>query len=281
MPRTTLARACLPTLLLACAPALHAQPPAYARTPADTLRYREVTETEARTGGQAGGRSEHTQEARIAITWLRGDTAHAWYEGMRAHVKHGYPRGHGSTSLESPPEETAGGFTLAVAASGRTRTLRIPALEPGFEEEADSILRTQFLDFFPVLPGAPLRPGLEWTDADSLGLLGGWWRRATRSRVVRDTVVGGMSAVVVETESRIAWRRASELDEEMSFRTEMEGTERGRYVFAPAPGVLLRRERTGTLQGTETTLLQGDPPRPARQTRQYTSTLELLSGEPE
>lgn len=280
MPHAILVRAGLSALLLACAPALRAQAPAYARDPADTLRYREVTEATAHTTGLAGGRSEHTQDATIAITWLRGDTAHAWYQGLRAQTKHGSPSGHGYTRLESPPEETAGGFSVAVSASGRARTLRIPQLEPGFVEEADSILRTQFLDFFPVLPGEPLRPGLEWADADSLDLLGGWWRRDTRSRVVRDTVVNGRGAFVVETESRIAWHRFSELDDEMSFRTEMEGTERGRYVFAPAPGLLLRRERTGTLRGTETTLLEGDPPRPARQTREYTTTLELLSGAP-
>ena len=266
-----------PALLLACAPAA-AQAPAYARTPADTLRYREQIAADVQTSGLAGGRTQLTQDARIAVTWARGDTARAWYEGMEAQAKHGGEHGSGNSRLTMERGETAGGFLLSVDASGRARTLRVPRFPPPLDEEADSVLTAQFLDFFPVLPAAPLRAGLEWTDADSVALTNGWWARETRSRVLRDTVFNGMAAVVVETETRLRMRRNSRLDDEMSFRTALEGTERGRYLFAPAPGLLLRRERTGTLTGTETTLLAGDPPRAARQTREYTATIELLSG---
>lgn len=271
MSAFAVSRAWLPALLLAAAP-VAAQAPAYAR--ADTLRYREEIDATVQTSGMGGGRTRLTQESTIALTWTRGDTARAWYEGMQAQAKNGS----GQSTLTARPGETAGGFLLSVDASGRTRTLRTPVLPPPLDTEADSVLTAQFLDFFPVLPGEPLRVGLEWADADSVALTAGWWARDTRSRVVRDTVIGGVNAVVVETETRLRIRRNSVLDEEMSFRTELRGTERGRYVFAPSPGLLLRRERSGTLTGTETTLLSGDPPRAARQTREYTATIELLSG---
>jgi hypothetical protein len=273
MPATRFTRICLATLALACAPALRAQAPAYARGPGDTLRYRERMEAAVETQGRPG-RGQLTQDARISILFTRGDTAQAWYEVLRTRAKHG----NGVEELDIPRAGMRGGFTLAVTPAGRLRTLALPVLPPPLDVEFDSVLVWQFLDFLPVLPDAPLRPGLEWTDADSAASPGARWTRSTRSRVVRDTVVDGVRAVVVQTEARIRMRRTSALDEELSFRTEMEGTELGRFVFAPVPGVLLRRERTGTLQGTETTQLEGESPRSARQTREYTITLELLSG---
>jgi hypothetical protein len=80
MSVSALARACLPLVLL-CAP-LDAQAPAYARDPADTLRYHELTETYTRSAAMTG---EYTSlhDARIAITVAAGDSARAWYEALR------------------------------------------------------------------------------------------------------------------------------------------------------------------------------------------------------
>ncbi|HEX2077034.1 MAG TPA: hypothetical protein VHG08_04970 [Longimicrobium sp.] len=274
MPGTVLPRALLPALLLASAPAA-AQAPAYARTPGDTLHYRQATQATVRIQGRPG-HAEQTQRARITLAFTGGDTARAWYGGLDVRSKHGAAY----ESLEIPGSEMRGGFVLAVSPTGRVRTLRTPVLPPPLDMELDSVLVWQFVDFLPVLPEVPLRPGVEWTDADSVDLARGRWRRTTRYRVVRDTVVDGVAAAVVETESRLAMRHTSEIDEELSIRTELEGTERGRFVFALAPGLLLRRERSGTLSGTETSLLEGDPPRPARQTREYTSVIELLPSAP-
>ncbi|HEU0298611.1 MAG TPA: hypothetical protein VFR37_04135 [Longimicrobium sp.] len=263
-------RACLPALLLASVPAA-AQAPAYARTPGDTLHYHHAAQATVQIQGRPG-RAEQAQRARISLAFTGGDTARAWYGGLDVRSKHGAAY----ESLEIPGSEMRGGFVLAVAPAGRVRTLRTPALPPPLDVEYDSVLAWQFIDFLPVLPEAPLRPGLEWTDADSMDLPRGRWRRSTRYRVVHDTVVDEVAAVVVATESRLAMSHTSEIDEELSVRTELEGMERGRFVFAPAPGLLLRRERSGTLSGTETSLLEGERPRPARQTREYTSVIELL-----
>lgn len=273
MRPSTFARACLPLIAL-CAPALRAQAPAYARDPADTLHYRETVEAAVRTEGIAAGRAVITQEARIALTFARGDTARAWYDELEVDMKHE----HGYEQLDMPGREMRGAFTLLVAPSGRVRTLALPTIPPPLETEFDSLLAWQFVDFLPVLPSQPLRPGLEWTDGDTANPARGRFTRTTRSRVVRDTVVDGVRATIVETEARLAVRRVAVVDEEWSVRTEVEGTEHGRFIFAPAPGLLLRRERRGTLRGTETSLLVGDPPRAARQTREYTSAIELLSG---
>ena len=75
-------------LIALCAPALRAQPPAYARDPADTLHYRETVEAVVRTEGLAAGRAVMTHDAGIAFTFARGDTARAWYDKLEVDVKH-------------------------------------------------------------------------------------------------------------------------------------------------------------------------------------------------
>jgi hypothetical protein len=270
MPGNIVARVSL--LIVLCAPALRAQAPVYARDPADTLRYRERMETEVRTAWRAG-RGTMTQDARIALTFTRGDTARAWYERLEVEAKHGNFR----SRLDAPGQEMRGAFTLVVGPTGRVRTVSVPTFPAPLDVEFDSVFAWQFVDFLPVLPPQPLRPGLEWTDSGTINPARGRFAHTTRYRVTRDTVVDGVSAVIVETESRLTVRRVGDQGEEYSLWTELEGTERGRFVFAPEPGLLLRRERRGTLRGAETSLLEGERPNSAWQTREYTRTIELLA----
>ena len=59
---------------------------------------------------------------------------------------------------------------------------------------------------------------------------------------------------------------------------DLRGTERGRFVFAPEGGVLLRRERTGRLTGPVRLEQPGNPARTVTETHDYTVTIELLGG---
>lgn len=270
MSGNPLARACV--LIVLCAPALRAQAPAYGRDPADTLHYRETFEAEVRSGWMAS-RGVMTQESRIALTFTRGDTTRAWYAQLEIEAKHG----NFHSQVDAPAPEIRGAFTLVVSPAGRVRTVSVPTFPAPLDVEFDSVFAWQFVDFLPVLPPQPLRPGLEWTDSGTANPARGRFTRTTRYRVARDTVVDGISAVVVETESRLQVHRVGILSEEYSLRTELAGTEHGRFVFAPALGLLLRRERRGTLRGTETSLLEGERPHSAWQTREYTSTIELIS----
>lgn len=220
-----------------------------------------------------GGPIRQTRDVQLALAFARGDTARAWYQTVELNAKGERSR----ESLRMPGRGMRNGFTLLVTPSGRVRTLGVPTYPPPLDVEFDSNFAEQFVDFLPVLPPAPLRPGLEWTDADTANPGRGRFTRSTRYRVLRDTTVQGRRAVIVETEARVTLRRVAVIDEEMSIHTELEGTERGRFLFAPQPGLLLRRERTGSLRGTETFILDGAISRSDRQTREYTRVTELLS----
>lgn len=274
MSPNAFARACLAALPLACAPALSAQAPAYARDPADTLVYRETLRGTVDTDPTAGGHIVQERRAELSLTFAGGDTVRAWYQRVEQQGK----GRNGSQELVMPGQSMLGGFTLLVTPSGRVRTLAVPTYPPPMDLPFDSIFGEQFVDFLPVLPDTPLRAGLEWTAADSASPGLGRYVHSTRYRVLRDTTLGGLRAVIVETETRLVIRRVDVVDEELSVPTELQGTERGRFIFAPERGILLRRERTGTLRGTETYENTTAPRRVYRQAREYTRVTELLSG---
>jgi hypothetical protein len=82
MPRLTIL---LGMAVMAAAPvfAQDGRPATYARAPGDTLRFREITHGSSTLEAPRGTlaiSSEH--DATVAITFLRGDTARAWYEAL-------------------------------------------------------------------------------------------------------------------------------------------------------------------------------------------------------
>lgn len=264
---------------LALLAALHAhatvaQAPAYARTPGDTLRYREVTERVMDTPGSPP--RIRRQDATLAIAFAGADTARAWYDSLRLEAEDGEPR---------VLEDGAGRvFVLALGARGVDTALAPPAFPDPIRARAD--LRWQFWDFFPRLPDAPLVPGTEWADTIVRARTvegGGNEMESTDTRIMRyrvagDSTIGQRAVVVVEALGETNGVLAGRLFGVVVRGTSRE-TERGRFYFDAARGVLVRRTRaaTGVL---DLTLPEGDRPGSVHRTDQFTGTVELLEGQP-
>ncbi|HST61527.1 MAG TPA: hypothetical protein VLK84_22665 [Longimicrobium sp.] len=265
---------------LALVAALHAhaaaaQGPAYARTPGDTLRYREVSERVMDTPGSPP--RVRRQDATLAVAFAAGDTARAWYEALRLEAEGGGE----ARVLEDGPGRV---FVLAFGARGVDTTLAIPAFPDPIRARAD--LRWQFWDFFPRLPAAPLLPGTGWADTIVRARTvegGGNEMESTDTRIMRYQVVGDSSigeraVVVVEAQGETNGVLSGRLFGVLVRGTSRE-TERGRFYFDAARGVLVRRTRTAT-GVLDLTLPEGDRPGTVHRTDQFSGTVELLEGEP-
>jgi hypothetical protein len=270
------------TPLLALLAALHAgaaaaQAPAYARTPGDTLRYREVTERVTEVPGNP--RRLQRRDARLAVAFTAADTARAWYDTLRL----GAAEADGELSAE--PSVAGLVFVLAFGARGVDSALAVPAFPDAVRGRAD--LRWQFWDFFPRLPAGPLAPGTAWGDTmvRSRTVEGGGNgvestdTRIASYRVVGDSVIGGHAVVVVEARAETNGVLSGRL-----FGVAVQGTtretERGRFYFDPVRGVLVRRVRTATGVLDLTLPPGGDGPPSIRRTDQFTGTIDLVEGEP-
>lgn len=255
------------------ASAAAAQAPAYARTPGDTLRYREVTERVIQTPGAQ--RKVQRQDATIAVAFADGDSARAWYDALRLEEADG----------DAPPR-TAGGasgleFVLAFGPRGVDSTRSAPAFPPEVREMAD--LRWQFWDFFPRLPAGPLGPGTAWADTlvrrRMLEGGGGEVRstdtRVSSYRVVGDSAIGDVPVVVVEARAETDGVLGGRL-----FGLEVQGasreTEHGRIYLDARRGVLVRRVRAAT-GDVELTYSTREGPRSIRRADEFTATIDLLA----
>jgi hypothetical protein len=267
-PAAALLAACL------CASAASAQAPAYARAPGDTLHYREVWERVIQTPGAP--RKVQRQDAILAVAFAAGDTARAWYDGLRLEEADG-----------AGPPRTADGvaglaFVLAFGARGVDSTLAAPAFPPEVREVAD--LRWQFWDFFPRLPAGPLGLGTAWADTlvRRRMLEGGGGEvhsadtRVAAYRVVGDSTIDSIPVLVVEVRSETNGVLGGRL-----FGLEVRGAsreaERGRFYFDAARGVLVRRVRTAT-GAVELTYPTANGPRTIRRADEYAATIDLLTG---
>jgi hypothetical protein len=258
------------------ASAAAAQAPVYARTPGDTLRYREVTERVTEVPGNP--QRVQRRDARLALAFGAADTARAWYDTLQL-----------GTAEEGGAARVVGDvagrvFVLSFGARGVDTTLAIPAFPDAVRGRAD--LRWQFWDFFPRLPAGPLAPGTAWGDtmARARTVEGGGNElestdtRIASYRVVGDSTIGGHAVVVVEARAETNGVLSGRL-----FSVPVQGTsretERGRFYFDAARGVLVRRVRTAT--GVLDLVLPGrDGPRNVQRTDQFTGTIELLEDEP-
>jgi hypothetical protein len=266
--------------LLALLAALHAgaaaaQAPAYARTPGDTLRYREVTERVTEVPGNP--RRVQRKDARLAVAFGAGDTARAWYDSLQlgAAAEGGPPRGVGGVAGHV--------FVLAFGARGVNTVLAVPAFPDAVRGQAD--LRWQFWDFFPRLPDGPLAPGTAWTDtiARARTVEGGGNEvestdtRLASYRVIGDSTIGGRAVVVVEAQAETNGVLAGRL-----FGVPVQGTthetERGRIYFDAARGVLVRRTRTA-IGVLDLALPSAAGTRSVHRTDQFTGIIDLLDSE--
>ena len=252
---------------------LGAQAPVYRRALSDTVRFREVTTTEAviRTPGGATPLTS-TQSSLVAVAYLPNDSARAWYEELMLEASSSHVTEHPTTTaaLRKP-------FTLRLDSRGRAQTLAAPDFPAALNRIAD--LRHQFDDFFLRLPAAPLRRGLAWSDtvsrADSTP--GGGYsqqRSVARYRVERDTVVQGTKGLVISMEQDVRLVTGGPIEgQPVKAESVLEGPDRGLFVFAASEGRLLGRTHGGSLKGS-VTLKGGPKPVVVPQSFTYKSTLE-------
>jgi hypothetical protein len=264
-------RAAAGLVLLAAvhAHAASAQASAYRRTPGDTLRYAELAEARTRIVGEKEV-DAFRQESRVAITFAPGDTARAWFERLRITES-------GSQGGRAGGEEAQGlPFVLAFGPLGVDSTLHAPEF-PASVDALSALLRTQFANFLPRLPGGPLRAGTEWADTLVVDESDERWQgshvRTTAYRVVGDSAIGGVPVVVVELTSRLEGHARGGVRVPYDATTTRD--ERGRFYFAPGEGVLVRRTRSGK----ETEILEGHTGLIVRLERltDYRSSIELIS----
>jgi len=161
--------------------------------------------------------------------------------------------------------------------AGRIETVSAPGLTAEIRQLTD--LRRQFDDFFLRLPARALEPGVEWVDTLQRHLGEGEAsaerRLVTRFRVRGDTVVEGLDARIVDYSSDVEASLRSAPTTEGTLLSRLIGAEEGRFVYAPGPRVMLRRARTGVLEGELT--VEGNL-ETLRFPQQYTyqSTIELI-----
>jgi hypothetical protein len=240
----------------------------------DTLRFREVTHAEIRLTtpqGEIPLTSEHL--ATIAMVRLPGDTARAWYEALTISAS-------GPMGTQRPATDAAlrAPFTLRFDDRGRVSLVSAPTFPATFQGITD--LTHQFDDFFPRLPAQPLRVGLAWSDTatrtDSTAEKSMTWRSEASYRVERDTVVDGVSALVVRMTQRLRSRSEGPVPNQPArAETVIAGTEEGYFVFAPRAGRLLGRRREGRLAG-DVIMRAGAGQMALKQTYVYTSTIDAL-----
>ena len=253
--------------------ATSASAPAY-RLGRDTLRFREVTNGDVRVTmpqGEVPIRSEH--EATVALTRTAGDTVHAWYEALTIGMTSA-----GSAQRPATGEALRQPFTLVMDPRGYVRVLSVPTFPASFKNVTD--LTHQFDDFFPHLPAEPLRIGLAWSDTatrrDSTEGRVSRREAIVSYRVERDTVVAGVPAFVPSMRQQVEVRTDGPLEGQPA-RAEsvLIGTDDGIVVFAPGPGRMLGRRRTGHLAGDFTMRAAGQTVT-FKQAYDYTSSIDAL-----
>lgn len=206
----------------------------YRRSPADTLRYHEVTEMTSQGGPVAG---ESRRESTVALTFPGGDTARAWLESLSATLK-------------------MGGQESAVPAEGVLKRPILLQLDPRGSVQAISgptapgyVPQSQFARFFVKLPDRPLTAGAEWADTTAARPAGpnvpvSEALLIVRYKVVRDTVAAGGRAVVIEAKGDVSSRSTMAGDKGASIETRNTSSEKGRIVFSTELGRMVSWDRT-------------------------------------
>jgi hypothetical protein len=216
--------------------------------PGDTLRFHETQKASVViTMPQGEVQASLDQEATLAVHRMAGDSAHAWFESLSLVASS--PQGE-----QKPPTDEVlhKPFRLTFDARGRVKVVQAPTFPDALAGLGD--LSNEFTDLFLRLPAQPLRIGLAWTDtltrADSTADRKGSATLITDYKVEKDTVVSGTPALLVRFTQRAAIRAEGPVPgQPMRSEATMEGNNTGFYVFAPKPGRMLARRRTGKITG--------------------------------
>jgi hypothetical protein len=249
-----LALAGLPGCAPAKGPSPLEQPAAYARTPGETLRYRERYEWSSGIGMGLPPEAEQSgsvRETHVAIQFTGGDTARAWIESLRIATPGQPDRVAGADVLHLP-------FLLTIGPLGIDSVFQRPPIPSGWEVDHF------FTRYLPRLPGGPLTPGRTWQNASHVDLSDSTWfgglNRTTNYRVVGDSVTRGERVVVVEytvlNESQRRMRNSPTEAPGMPYLRPMVIStfheEQGRLYLAPRTGRLVLRTRSGVYEQSST-----------------------------
>jgi hypothetical protein len=217
--------------------------------PGDTLRYHETQKAGVvMTMPQGEVQASVDQDATLAVARMAGDSAHAWFESLTLAAS--TPQGEQKPATDAITRKP---FRLTFDARGRVKLVEAPAFPEALAGFGD--LSNEFTDLFLRLPAKPLRIGLTWTDtltrADSAAERKMNASSITDYKVDKDTMVNGTPALLVRFTQRANIHMEQPVPGQPGMRSDatMEGNSTGFYVFAPKPGRMLARRRTGKLAG--------------------------------
>jgi hypothetical protein len=245
----------------------------YAPPSGDTLRYHETQKTGVVMNMPQGEMQASVDlDATLAVHRMAGDSAHAWFESLTLAAS--TPQGE-----QKPPTDAVikKPFRLTFDARGRVKLVEAPALPEALGGFGD--LSNEFTDLFLRLPAKPLKIGLTWTDtltrADSTADRKVNTSSITDYKVEKDTVASGTPALLVRFTQRATIHADQPVPGQPGMRSDvtMEGNSTGFYVFAPKPGRMLARRRTGKLSGDVNIAAAGMT---MKQAIDYTNTVDAI-----
>lgn len=241
----------------------------YRLAPGDTLRYSQSIRRSIFTSLPQGDvPSSFVREAELSIVAADPGTWRAWYDDLEV-------RSVRMAGVVEPTSPFIMGrpFVLEVEPRGEFHLTEAPTLWMDWLEMFDPT--TQFVDFFVSLPGGAPKVGDEWSDTvtSSPDLSASTELQAVRRmRVEGDTIFEGRPALViaVSVESTLrsdlpvpGWSGGAS--------TTLTGSDTGLVIYDPDLGVMLHREREGSMQGVVAT---GDREIPQRVS--HRSTIRLI-----
>jgi len=241
--------------------------------PGDTLRYHETQKTNVLvTTPQGEIQVPVEQDATVAVVRFPGDSAHAWFDALAlsASTPQGDQKPTTDLLLHQP-------YRLGFDSRGRVKLTAAPVLPEALASFGD--LSNEFGDLFLRLPAKPLKVGLTWTDtltrADSTAERKANATAISDYKVEKDTVVNGTPALLVRSTQRVNVHVDQPVPGQAGMRSDvtMEGNTTGFYVYAPKPGRMLARRRTGKLAGDANIPAAGMT---MKQSIDYTNTVDLV-----
>lgn len=234
-------------LSVAIAGAVSPRRPSACSASGDTLRYREVTESELTLYTPAGTRLlDQKHDATITLAFGADSSVSAWYDSLALEVE--WLRG-----VQRPATAALVGqpFHLLCDSRGRLTTIRAPAIPADVRELSD--LAQQFTDFLVPIPPAALVAGAAWTDtlAQVVPENGGAYRKYTAVaswRVQKDTLVAGGRGWILTGRSKLSLDSGDPLARNGQAQSVLTGQEEGSALVAE-DGRLLSRTRQADLKG--------------------------------
>jgi len=241
--------------------------------PGDTLRFHETQKTGVVMNMPQGEvQASVDLDAIVGIKRFAGDTAQAWFESLTLAAS--TPQGQQNPATDAILRKP---FRLSFDSRGRVKLVEAPALPEALAGFGD--LSNEFSDLLLRLPTKPLKVGLAWTDtvsrADSANDRKMNATQITDYKVDKDTMVNGTPALLVRFTQKATINADQPVPGQPGMRSEakLEGNATGFYVFAPKPGRMLARRRTGKFSGDVNIAAAGMT---MKQALDFTNTVDVV-----